>query len=291
MIYPTRNHPSRYHDQSIVYPVVSRRAGGVSIGVNLSPSKWCNFGCVYCQVHVDRTREAERLAAISPLVDLARLKEELSATVAVVTSGALFREERFAATPPEKRILRDFAFSGDGEPTLSPQFAEAARILAETRRDLALDSLKLVLITNGTTLQAEQTVAGCETLSANNGEIWIKLDAGSEALYRRMNRSAVPFGAILENILFAARRFPVVIQTMLLAEGKNVPTEGAFEDYCQVLRHISDSGGQIRRVQLYTVARAPAENDVSPLDDAILNRWGERVAEETGLSVEVFYSK
>lgn len=292
MLFPTQNHPSRFHDLRYVYPVVSRRAGGVSIGVNLSPSKRCTFGCVYCQVHVDRTREAEELKRISPTIDLAVLDAELRRTVETVRSGAIFREDRFAATPSEKRFLRDFAFSGDGEPTLSPQFAEAAALLTDVRRDLSLHELKLVLITNATFLQNEATVRGCDALAANNGEIWAKLDAGSPEHYRRMNRSDVPFETILDNISFAARRWPTVIQTMLLAEESSVPpSDREIDDYCRAVKRILSGGGSIRKLQLYTVARAPFENNVSALDNATMESLAGKIAEKTSLPTEVFFSR
>src|SRR5688572_26115790 len=50
-------HQRRFDDNRFVYPVLSRRSRGLSIGVNLNPDKVCNFDCIYCQV--DRTRQSE----------------------------------------------------------------------------------------------------------------------------------------------------------------------------------------------------------------------------------------
>ena len=50
-----RQHPRRFEDFKFVYPVLSRRAHGISIGINTNPDKVCNFDCIYCQV--DRTTE------------------------------------------------------------------------------------------------------------------------------------------------------------------------------------------------------------------------------------------
>src|SRR5665213_1458021 len=44
-------HPRSYHDNKFVYPVLSRRSRGISIGINLNPDKVCNFDCIYCQVN------------------------------------------------------------------------------------------------------------------------------------------------------------------------------------------------------------------------------------------------
>src|SRR5580704_16512260 len=114
------NHGRTYRDNKFVYPVLSRRSGGISIGVNLNPDKVCNFDCVYCQV--DRTT-----APIVRTVDEHRLLEELDDLLDLVTSGELFENERFHSTPPVLRRLNDIAFSADGEPTTYPRFHEIVR--------------------------------------------------------------------------------------------------------------------------------------------------------------------
>ena len=63
-------HPRDWLKNRYVYPVVSRRAGGVSIGVNLNPGKECSFNCIYCQV--DRTAPSS-----APMVDVDVLRREL----------------------------------------------------------------------------------------------------------------------------------------------------------------------------------------------------------------------
>jgi len=291
MLYPTRNHPSFFHQQKIVYPVVSRRSRGVSIGINLSPSKRCNFGCIYCQVQVDRVRDRAVLEQVSPEIDLTRLEEELRATIRTVQSGALFEEERFRETPADKRHLMDFAFSGDGEPTLSPQFAEAAAVCARVRAEMVPASVKMVLITNGTTLQNPETIRGCDILAENNGEIWGKLDGGTEADYRTMNRSAVSFPKILENLKSAASRWPMTIQTMLLRRGGTLPAAESIDRYCERVREITSGEHKVRAIQLYTVARIPVESGCSALADEEMDVWAARISEKTSLKTEVFYSK
>ena len=104
---------------------MSRRSGGVSIGVNLNPDKYCNFDCVYCQV--DRTVSGARVLR---KLDLPRLREELDEMAELATGGRLFEGTRFSATPPDLRRLKDIALSGDGEPTVSPIFGEVVQICA-----------------------------------------------------------------------------------------------------------------------------------------------------------------
>ena len=100
------------------------------------------------------------------------------------------------------------------------------------------------------------------TLDASNGEIWAKLDAGTEAYYRTIDRTKIPLKRVLANILDAARARPVVIQSLLLCLNGQGPSELEVEAYCRRLGEIVAAGGQIARVQLYTVARTPAVAEV-----------------------------
>ena len=196
-----QTHPRSFDDNRFVYPVVSRRSGGVSIGVNLNPEKYCNFDCVYCQV--DRT---VRGGSVLRKVDLPQLAGELDEMVDLAVSGRLFAGTRFATTPAEYRRLNDIAFSGDGEPTASPIFDEVVELCADVRRRRGLDDVKLVLITNATLLQRERVRRALEVLDANNGEIWGKLDAGTEDYYQAVDRTKVKLAEVLENLVIAARR-------------------------------------------------------------------------------------
>ncbi len=290
-LYPTQNHPSCFHLQKIVYPVVSRRSGGVSIGINLSPSKRCNFACIYCQVHCERLLEKEVLAKLSPEVDFKKLEFEIRQTVETVLSGRLFSEDRFRETSSDKRTLRDFAFSGDGEPTLSPQFGGAVRLVARLRDELAPHCVKLVLITNATTFQNPETIDGCDALIERNGEIWAKLDGGTEEIYRKMNRSHVRFSVILDNLRFAASRWPIKIQTMFLRYGEIPPSSSDVASYIAALEQIRSNGGNISSLQLYTVARPPIESNVSALRNDEMDAIADEIRNKTGLKTEVFYSR
>src|SRR5215213_6121094 len=109
------DHARRFAANRFVYPVLSRRSGGISIGVNLNPDKVCNFDCIYCQV--DRRAESE-----TQFVEMEQLLEELEETLKIAASGELFRHPPFDATPEKLRRLNDIALSGDGEPTTYRNF-------------------------------------------------------------------------------------------------------------------------------------------------------------------------
>ncbi|HET7854477.1 MAG TPA: radical SAM protein, partial [Candidatus Methylomirabilis sp.] len=90
------DHPRQLDENRYVYAVLSRRSGGVSIGINLNPDKVCNFDCIYCQV--DRTTPGRYRR-----VDLGILEQELRDILAKARSGALFEHPPFSAIPAPLR--------------------------------------------------------------------------------------------------------------------------------------------------------------------------------------------
>ena len=283
----TRNHPSSFRNQQYIYPVLSRRAGGISIGINLSPTSLCTFRCIYCQVHPQCTDIPGRH---SHQIDLPLLETELGQTAELVSTGDIYKDEWFSHVAAEHRVLRDFAFSGDGEPTLSPHFPDAVKIAAKVRRELGLTPVKLVLITNATRLHDSKVSAALDNLIKNNGEVWAKLDAGSPEYYQFINRSGVPYETVLDNIGYAARQRSVVIQTMLLATDKGPADEKELTLYCDRLNKIQESGGTIHRIQLYTIARPPIEEYAVPLSKQEMDSRAEFISKRTGLKTELYYS-
>lgn len=274
-------HSRQFGEFRFVYPVVSRRAQGVSIGVNLNPDKICNFNCVYCQVNRRDSRGED-------FVDLGRLKAELETAVRLVRSGEIFALDGFSDTPPFLRRLNDIAFSGDGEPTSFANFDEVIQVAADVRRDEAPPETKLVLITNASLLHRPVVQRGLALMDENNGEIWAKLDAGTAEFFAKVSRTRIPFSRILENITKAASARPIVIQTLFLRWYGSPPERSELKAYCDRLNEIVRRGGRIKLVQLYTVARPPAESFVSALAKDELEDIAKHVVQETGLSVATF---
>jgi wyosine [tRNA(Phe)-imidazoG37] synthetase (radical SAM superfamily) len=275
------SHPRSFEANRYVYPVVSRRAGGISIGVNLNLDKVCNFDCVYCQV--DRTETAER-----EFLETDRLADELDSTVELVLSGRIYEHPRFLNTPEPFRRLNDIAFSGDGEPTTYRNFEEVVSVAADLRRRRALDALKLILITNASLFHRENVRRGLAILDANGGEIWAKLDAGTEDYYQQVIRSSIPFARILDNLRDAALVRPLVIQSLFMRLHGTPTPPAEQEAYCDRLNEIVGSGGRIKLVQLYTVARPPAESWVSALSHDELDALAQRVRRRTHLPAATY---
>ena len=274
-------HPREFEQNRFVYPVLSRRSRGISVGVNLNPDKVCNFDCIYCQV--DRRSESE-----TRFVEFDQLFGELEAMLTWTASGEIFTHPQFASVPESLQRLNDMAFSGDGEPTTYRNFDVIMERAAELKRKLGLDAVKMVLITNATMFHRPAVERGLAILDQNQGEVWAKLDAGTEEYFRLIDRTSIPFQRVLDNLLRAAQVRPIVIQSLFMRVNGIGPTETEITAYVDRLQVILREGGQLSRVQIYTVARPPAESFVSALGPSEVLAIADRVIAETGLVVEAY---
>jgi wyosine [tRNA(Phe)-imidazoG37] synthetase (radical SAM superfamily) len=284
-----RQHPRRFEDFQYVYPVLSRRSHGISIGLNVNPDKACNFDCIYCQV--DRTTES----AVKKF-DLAVAEDELRDMLEMVRSGQIAQHPPFNSVPRELLRLNDIALSGDAEPTTLPSFAETIQMIVRVKPAEA----KIVLITDAGGLDRADVRRGLEIMDANNGEVWAKLDAGTEAYFKLINRTKIPFARILKNIAQTAKAHPIVIQSLFLKIRGEGPSGEEIGEYCRRLREIGNinpARSGIKLVQVYTIARKamtvvdgiPAWEFVSALSNAEVDAITERVRKEAGMSADSFY--
>jgi wyosine [tRNA(Phe)-imidazoG37] synthetase (radical SAM superfamily) len=276
-------HPRTFRENTYVYPVLSRRSGGVSVGINLNPDKVCNFDCIYCQV--DRSKKPQEF-----FVGLPQLLQELRAVLSgLATNGAFWNEPEFKHLPPGKRRVCDIAFSGDGEPTTFKNFAEVITRCVELKESLGFADSKVVLITNATGLDRPDVRAGLEFMDRHNGEIWAKLDAGTAEYFKQIDNTDFPFQKVLDNILSAARERPVVIQSCLMKVKGAPPSQEEISALIERLKEIVSRGGRIKQVQVYTVARDPAFSMVSSLGDVEVDAIAERVRNESNLPAVAYY--
>jgi len=261
----------------IVYPVYSRRSGGLSVGINLFPDKKsCPFDCPYCEVFP---------FPVSSVFSLRQMEEELRFAIASVLKQNI--------------PIKDICFSGNGEPSLSAALPDALKLAARLRKELA-PSAKLVLITNGAGLLQPSIFS--LLADAASGEtaidIWLKLDAGTPEWYGKINRANISFSELTAKIKEFVSRAPVTLQTMLCAIDGNAPPldeEKALEGLTAELAIIAAQGkGFINKVQLYGKARsAPEDPKASPLPASYLEQRAtslRRIFTENGIttSVEVY---
>ena len=276
-----QDHTRNFTDFTFVYPVISRRSKGLSIGANLNPDKVCNFDCIYCEV--DR-----RTPGAVTKVDLRQMKDELTAMVRFARDGGLAKEPKFNEVPWLTREVKDIAFSGDGEPTMIHNFAECVEAVVDVKEAEGLETTKIVLITDAAGLDKADVRRGLEVMDRNNGEIWGKLDAGTEEYFKLVNRTNVKFERILKNLLETSKVRPIIIQSLFFKVHGEAMSEAELEAYCGRLRDITDGGGQIHEVHLYTVARPTPETYATKLEAIELEQMAAMIRERAQLAVSVF---
>jgi wyosine [tRNA(Phe)-imidazoG37] synthetase (radical SAM superfamily) len=276
------HHPRRFEENRFVYPVLSRRSAGISVGVNLNPDKACNFDCIYCQV--DRTTQSE-----TKFVQTQQLLAELEDMLRLAASGELFEYPQFKNTPCDLRRLNDIAFSGDGEPTTYRNFDEIIGACADLKHRLGLHVVKMILITNASMFHRPHVQRGLAILDQNNGEIWAKLEAGTQEYFQLVDRTPIPFRQILDNIAAAAKIRPLVIQALFMRVHDEPPSQAELDAFCDRLNEMTAAGGMLKLIQIYTVARRPAEDFVAPLSESEVDAIVALVQQRTGLAAQAFY--
>ncbi len=270
--------PRDFLDNRFVYTVVSARARGLAVGVNLCPDRTCNFRCVYCEVH--------RNGVPREPLDVDVMAAELKKTLGYVRAGRLRERPWYRTLPDELLQLRHVALSGDGEPTLSAKFAEALQAIVHVRA-LGGHPFKLVLLTNGTGLDLPHVQQGLRYFTKSD-EVWAKLDGGTQAYVNKVNRSDIPLEKILANILNLARQRPVVVQSLFPAISSEEPPLEEIEQYARRLAELKNAGADISLVQIYSANRPSPNSESGHLPLKVLSRIAQTVRSATGLKAEVF---
>lgn len=217
------------HFDDIVFgPIFSRRLGS-SLGVNLLPSKGklCNFDCVYCECGWNKDGAGDKT-----FPTLADVKAAL--------------EERIPALAAEGKPVDSITFSGNGEPTMHPDFPEVIDITLRLR-DRYFPEAKVSVLSNAT-LVGRKAVA--DALMRVDNPI-LKIDASSDELVGKINK---PVGTYdLRNIVEALKRFEgrFILQTMFL-KSPEFDTAGpeALGRWMDIVRELKP-----REVMVYTIDR------------------------------------
>lgn len=280
----TRNHDRDLAGLTYVYPVLSRRAGGVSVGINLNPNNACNWHCAYCQVPGLTRGKA-------PVIDLAVLEAELRGFLAALVEG----DWMVRHVPAEMHVIRDIAFSGNGEPTSADEFPEAVALVARLRDEFGLGSggrapgapVPLRLITNGSLAGQARVQHGLRLLAAAGGEVWFKVDAGTPEAIERINGVRLEPASIAKHLAASATCCPTWVQTCMFRWDGQAPDEAALASYLALL---SAAGiDRLQGVLLYGIARPSMQQEaghLSPLTAEELETIGERLR-RAGLTVRV----
>ncbi|MHB1060748.1 MAG: radical SAM protein [Thiobacillus sp.] len=273
------NHDRDSAGMTYVYPVVSRRAGGVSVGVNLNPNNACNWACVYCQV-------PNLVRGTAPEIDLAQLEAELRAMLDDILHGD-FMQTR---VPEGARRLNDIALSGNGEPTSAKAFPQVIELIGRVMADFELvGKIKLVLITNGSLVDRPRVQDGLGKMTALNGEVWFKFDSATAAGMRSINQTRISPDKQFERLAVAARLCPTWLQTCVFALDGAPLSDAEQAAYLAAVARIRQQAIPVRGVLLYGLARPSMQPQASRLS-ALPAEWLEAFAEKiraAGLPVKL----
>ena len=275
----TLDHDRASAGMTYVYPVVSRRAGGVSVGVNLNPNNACNWACVYCQVP-DLVRGA------APEIDLAQLERELRTMLADILQGDFMQ----ACVPEGARRLNDIALSGNGEPTSAKVFPQVIELIGRVMADFDLvGKTKLVLITNGSLADRPRVQDGIRKMATLNGVVWFKFDSATATGMRATNQTRIAPEKHFERLAATARLCPTWLQTCVFAFDGAPPSDTEQAAYLAAVKRIRDENVPVQGVLLYGLARQsmqPQAPRLAALPAAWLEAFADRIR-AAGLSVKV----
>jgi wyosine [tRNA(Phe)-imidazoG37] synthetase (radical SAM superfamily) len=262
-----------------IYPVVSRRAGGLSIGINLNTNNACNWHCLYCQV-------PNLIRGVPPPIDLKVLEQELRSFLTEVLHGD-FMTRHVAAGD---RHLKDIAFSGNGEPTSAKEFPLAVLLVEKILQDFNLLSsanpIKLRLITNGSLLHKPEVIQSLRVLARCNGEVWFKLDAATKEGIERINAVHLNPQKHLQGLKNCAAVCPTFIQTCLFAVDNQPPQANEIASYIALVSQVKSF---IQGVHLYGLARPSMQDGadrLSQLPVAFLDDLADKLRQQ-GIVVHV----
>lgn len=273
------NHDRDTAGMTYVYPVVSRRAGGVSVGINLNPNNACNWACVYCQV-------PNLVRGTAPPINLAQLEAELRVMLHAIVHGDFMHTQ----VPENMRLLNDIALSGNGEPTSAREFAAAVDLIGTLLAEFdLLGKIKLVLITNGSLLDRKPVQTGLRSMARLNGEVWFKLDSATAAGMRTINQTRIAPDRAFERIKISAALCPTWLQSCVFALDGVAPSDAEQAAYLQLMRRIGEAQIPVLGVLLYGLARPSMQPQAARLS-ALPGAWLEDFAQQiraTGLPVQV----
>lgn len=262
-----------------VYPVISRRASGVSVGINLNPNNACNWRCIYCQVP-----DLKRGSA--PAIDLALLEHELRTFLHELLHGRFMLEK----VPAEARRINDIALSGNGEPTSAKEFDKVIELIGQITHDLSLPKeLKLVLITNGSLIDRTYVQKGLKLMANLNGEVWFKLDSVTEDGRKRINNTRMSLKKVFSNIKLAVSLCPTWLQTCVFETDGMPPSEAETNAYLKFLDCLRQESVAISGILLYGLAR-PSLQPEAPRLSKVSMEWMESYAariKKLGLEVRI----
>ena len=261
----TTNHCSDIVGLKYVYPVISRRMGGLSIGINFNTNNACNWRCIYCQV-------ADLKIGAAPDMDFKLLEDELRFFLNDVLKGDFY--ERFQVDE-DKRSIKDIAIAGNGEPTSLKEFARAVELIGKVATEVGVfPRSNYVLITNVSLVHQPRVQSGLKILSAYGGEVWFKFDSASEEGRALVNNTAQSCLASVNNLMISSKLCTTKLQTCIFDYDDQGFSEKEKRAYLDLVKDIKNRGCNLQAILLYTIARPSQQPEairLKPISVEILN--------------------
>ncbi|MEY3288267.1 MAG: hypothetical protein RLZZ419_509 [Pseudomonadota bacterium] len=267
----TTDHCSDIVGLKYVYPVISRRMGGLSIGINFNTNNACNWRCIYCQI-------PDLKIGAAPPMDFKLLEHELRFFLGEVLNGDFY--QRFHVDE-DKRVIKDIAVAGNGEPTSLKEFARAIELIGKIATEVGVfPRSNYVLITNGSLVHQSKVQAGLKILNSYGGEVWFKLDSATEEGRALINNTAQSCKASVENLLLSTTLCTTKLQTCFVDYDRQGLSEKEKQSYLDLLKDIKKSGCNLQKIMLYTIARPSLQPEallLKPLASEILNAFADEI--------------
>lgn len=267
------NHNRDIFSSRYVYPVVSRRAGGLSLGINLNTNNKCNWQCIYCEVPNLKRGKPEP-------IDLNHLRNELKDWLNNIVKGDFIDKN----TDPDTKF-KDIALSGNGEPTACKEFKSVLKIIEKEFTDCKCpEDVKIRLITNGSYLSEKEIQDAWQEMPLAK-EIWFKIDSVNTETIKQLNQVNLTHNQIKKNLESALSASSTIIQTCLTKINGQLPKESEISDYVNFLKPYEK---KITSIHLYSLARPTEQKtlyNLGRLNDKEMIRIAEKMNE---LSIPIF---
>lgn len=264
----TTDHSRDIAGLKYVYPVISRRAGGLSIGINFNTNNACNWRCIYCQV-------PDLVRGTAPEMDFQLLEQELRFFLKQVLEGNFYQQYQ---VPEQHQVIKDIAISGNGEPTSLKGFDRAIELIAQIATEMkVLPNSQFVLITNGSLMHQADVQAGLKIFNKYKGQVWFKLDSATDEGRKKINDSKHSTAKTIENLKIASRLCETSIQTCMVDFVSVKDAERERQAYIELLKN---NKVKINKIMLYSLARAslqPEAKQLKKVDDQLINLFAEQL--------------
>jgi len=247
--------------KGIIYGPVKSRRLGLSLGINLLPTnyKLCSYDCIYCHygftdIHtLDLQKEAENLPAPAEV------------------------EKALEDYLKKDKNVNYITFSGNGEPTLHPEFSEMVDLVKKVR-DEYVPSVKVAILSNSTTVDQAEVIEALEKLEVRI----MKLDCGTNKIWKLLNHpyKSLNYEKMVENL---KELKDIIIQTLFLKGKVDNTKDEEVDAWISKLKEIKPE-----EVQIYTCDRPVPDKGIEKVPKAVLQKIAEKAEKETKIPVKVF---